>query len=253
MGLFARHIRAQVEEALDWARVIMIHGASRQSGKTTLAHGGDDRRGPRRYVRVDGRRGATRECSGRSGDIPRSSALSSDNRRSSTGKLPEGGDRLVFAVKQARRRITQPERTPGRFILTGSTNFLTVPNISESLAGRVQIFRLWPLSEAELIGTHPTEIDCWFEGGPDPTPGIRARPRRLSGTGVSGRVTRKPSASTPAGGAAGSRDMSRPSSNATSPLSPTSAKPLPWRRCSDGLPHSPAGRSTFPTLPDDWE
>ncbi|MDE0168432.1 MAG: hypothetical protein OXK16_13325 [bacterium] len=36
MGLFARHIRTQIEEAMDWARVIMIHG-TRQSGKTTLA------------------------------------------------------------------------------------------------------------------------------------------------------------------------------------------------------------------------
>ena len=31
---------------------------------------------------------------------------------------------------------------PGRFLLTGSTNFLTVPTISESLAGRAAIVQL---------------------------------------------------------------------------------------------------------------
>ena len=33
-------------------------------------------------------------------------------------EVQRGGDRLVFAVK----RLVDEERTPGRFILTGSTN-----------------------------------------------------------------------------------------------------------------------------------
>ena len=73
-----------------------------------------------------------------------------------------GGDRVVRAVKQ----LVDAETTPGRFLLTGSTNFLTVPTISESLAGRVQILRLWPFSEAELVGIVPAAIDRWFEGAP---------------------------------------------------------------------------------------
>ena len=158
MGLFARHIRTQVEEALDWARVIMIHGA-RQSGKTTLARMIAEARGGT-YASMDDE--GLRESVL---DDP-VTFLAHQRYPLVIDEVQRGGDRLVFAVK----RLVDEERTPGRFILTGSTNFLTVPNISESLAGRVQIFRLWPLSEAELIGTHPTEIDCWFEGGPDPTP-----------------------------------------------------------------------------------
>lgn len=71
-----------------------------------------------------------------------------------------GGDRLVRAVK----RLVDEDPTPGRVLLTGSTNFLTVPTISESLAGRARLLRLWPLSEAELAGRPPRVIDGWFEG-----------------------------------------------------------------------------------------
>ena len=56
-----------------------------------------------------------------------------------------GGNRVVRTIK----RLVDADTTPGRFLLTGSTNFLTVSTISESLAGRVRILGLWPLSEAE--------------------------------------------------------------------------------------------------------
>jgi len=56
------------------------------------------------------------------------------------------GDRLVVAVKA----VVDDDQRPGRFLLTGSTNFLTVPTISETLAGRVDLVTLWPLAEAEL-------------------------------------------------------------------------------------------------------
>lgn len=57
---------------------------------------------------------------------------------------------------------------PGRFLLTGSTNFLTVPTISESLAGRVRILHLWPLSEAGIAGTAGAPIEAWLDGEPPP-------------------------------------------------------------------------------------
>ncbi len=158
MDLFARHIRSQIEDATEWARVIMIHGA-RQSGKTTLARMiAEDRGGT--YVSMDDE--GLRESVL---DDP-VTFLAHQRHPLVIDEVQRGGDRLVFAVK----RLVDEERTPGRFILTGSTNFLTVPGISESLAGRVQIFRLWPLSEAELAGTRPPEIDRWFEGGPKPIP-----------------------------------------------------------------------------------
>ena len=42
------------------------------------------------------------------------------------------------------------QRTPGRFLLTGSTNVYLVPQLSESLAGRMQIVPLHPLTQFEL-------------------------------------------------------------------------------------------------------
>ncbi len=53
---------------------------------------------------------------------------------------------------------TERDRRPGQFFLSGSTRFLTVPTISESLAGRVAILDLWPLSVAERAGVRPEII-----------------------------------------------------------------------------------------------
>ena len=158
METVARHIQPEIEDALEWSRVVLLHGA-RQSGKSTLAqmiardHGGT-------YVSLDD-------------DDLRENVLTDPVAFLASQRYPlvidevqRGGNRMVVAVKQ----LVDQERTPGRFLLTGSTNFLTVPNISESLAGRVQIFRLWPISEAELAGTRSKEIESWFQDGPNPAP-----------------------------------------------------------------------------------
>lgn len=41
------------------------------------------------------------------------------------------------------------DRSPGRFLLTGSANLLMVPQLSDSLAGRMELVLLHPLTEAE--------------------------------------------------------------------------------------------------------
>jgi uncharacterized protein len=46
--------------------------------------------------------------------------------------------------------ITDKEKIPGQFIVTGSQNFLMMEKISQSLAGRISIFTLLPLSIEEL-------------------------------------------------------------------------------------------------------
>lgn len=46
----------------------------------------------------------------------------------------------------------------GRFILTGSQNFLLLQNISQSLAGRCAVLHLLPFSQAELTGRSPIEL-----------------------------------------------------------------------------------------------
>ena len=44
-------------------------------------------------------------------------------------------------------------RTPGRYILTGSADVLTLPRVSESLAGRIEVLPLWTLAQIELAGS----------------------------------------------------------------------------------------------------
>ncbi len=169
MEVVRRHLQDRIEEALEWSRVVMLHGA-RQCGKTTLARMIADRRAGT-YVSLD-----DEAQLGMALADPVTFLL--DRRHPLVvDEVQRGGDRVVRAVKQ----LVDAERTPGRFLLTGSTNFLTVPTISESLAGRVQIFHLWPLSEAELAGVLPTEVDSWFEGVSDaPTAARTTRDQYLA-------------------------------------------------------------------------
>jgi len=48
------------------------------------------------------------------------------------------------------KRIIDLERKPGRYVLTGSTNLMFLPTLSDSLAGRVEIQRLYPLAQCEI-------------------------------------------------------------------------------------------------------
>ena len=152
MELIGRHLRPRLGEALDAFRAVVLHGA-RQCGKTTLARLVTEQRGGE-YVSLDD-------------DAEREAALADPltflaarRRPLAVDEIQLGGDRVVRAVK----RLVDADPDPGRFLLTGSTNFLTVPTISESLAGRVRILRLCPLSERELSGGSPPDVGRWFEG-----------------------------------------------------------------------------------------
>ena len=159
MDHIARHIRPRLDDALDTARAVVLHGA-RQSGKTTLARSvAAERDGS--YVTFDDEQALDAALADphtfvRAYPYP----LVID-------EIQVGGQRVVRAIKMA----VDTDNTPGRFLLTGSTNFLTVPTISESLAGRAAILRLWPLSQAELAGVPapspegtPSTIERWFDG-----------------------------------------------------------------------------------------
>ena len=66
---------------------------------------------------------------------------------------------LALAIKSA----VDADRKPGRFLLTGSANAMILPKLAESLAGRMEIHTLWPLSQGELAGTRDLFIDTVFE------------------------------------------------------------------------------------------
>ena len=65
------------------------------------------------------------------------------------------------------QRVMDERNEPGQFILSGSQNFLLLNSISQSLAGRVAILHLLPLSYTELThaGETPSNDEFVFRGG----------------------------------------------------------------------------------------
>lgn len=74
-------------------------------------------------------------------------------------EIQRGGDPLVLALKQ---RLDSSQRR-GQYILTGSTNFLTTPQLSESLAGRIDLVTLWPLAVGEVTRGSDDFVDRAFD------------------------------------------------------------------------------------------
>lgn len=66
-------------------------------------------------------------------------------------RAPELLRAIKFSVDQ--------QRQPGRFLLTGSANVLALPQIGDSLAGRMEILTLLPLSLAEINRRDPLFIE----------------------------------------------------------------------------------------------
>ncbi len=73
---------------------------------------------------------------------------------------------LLLAIKKS----VDEDRRPGRFLLTGSANLMAVPNVADSLAGRMETLSLLPLSQSEIEGRSTNWLDCVFSGQfPQPT------------------------------------------------------------------------------------
>ena len=154
-------------EALEDSPAVLIHGP-RQCGKTTLAQvvcapnqvrwrGGrpawEGHAAPRgaehAYVSFDDevvRGGAETDPMGFVAALPERVILDEVQR--------------VPGLFAALKLDIDRRRVPGRFVLTGSSNALRVPTLADSLAGRLQIVRLHPLSQLEM------------EAGPDAAPGF---------------------------------------------------------------------------------
>jgi predicted AAA+ superfamily ATPase len=54
-------------------------------------------------------------------------------------------------------------RKPGRFILAGSANVLLLPQLADSLAGRMEIIHLRPLAQSEIAGKKPEFLQQLFK------------------------------------------------------------------------------------------
>lgn len=60
------------------------------------------------------------------------------------------------------KKVVDENRESGRFILSGSADIMTLPKLSESLAGRSEIFYMYPLSRSEILGKSGIFIDSIF-------------------------------------------------------------------------------------------
>lgn len=140
--MYRRFIEPKIAEALTDTRVVLIVGP-RQSGKTTLAEklANDDMP----FLTLD-------------------DPTTLDVARADPVSFMRGLDRAVIDEIQrapelllAIKRTVDADKRPGRFLLTGSANLMTLPQIADSLAGRMEVAELLPLAQAEMRN-RPTDF-----------------------------------------------------------------------------------------------
>lgn len=148
--MLTRNITPKIIEALSDTPVVMLNGA-RQTGKSTLAKSLISENHIRRYVTLDD---ATALAAAQHDPAGFLAGLGESTVIDEIQRAPE----LFVAIKADVDR----NRKPGRYLLTGSANVLLLPRLSESLAGRMEIFTLWPLSQGEFAGIRESFIDALF-------------------------------------------------------------------------------------------
>ena len=148
-ALYPRFAAAHVATALRDTPVVMVIGP-RQCGKTTLAR--DFVKNSRDFITMDD---DTVLGSARSDPAGLIRGLN----RATIDEVQRAPD-LLRAIK----RSVDEDRRAGRFLLTGSANLLTLPQVSESLAGRMEIVHLFPLAQSEIYGKEPGFLKAAFKG-----------------------------------------------------------------------------------------
>lgn len=149
-SLRPRFATDRIVEALGDTRVVLLAGP-RQSGKTTLARGlaGEGRA----YLTLDDATTLAAAQADPAGLVRGLNAAIIDE----VQRAPD----LLLAIKDAVDR----DGRPGRFLLTGSANLMTLPRVADSLAGRMETIRLLPLAQAEVLGdARPTFLSSLFAG-----------------------------------------------------------------------------------------
>jgi len=150
--LFPRFAERAVRAALADTRVVVINGA-RQVGKSTLA---DNVVPPGSRVLTLDDAAVLAAARADPADFVRHEGLLFIDE---VQRAPE----LLLAIKADVDR----RPAPGRYLLTGSAQILALPRLSDSLAGRMEIVELWPLSQGELRRRKEKEpfIDELLAGG----------------------------------------------------------------------------------------
>jgi predicted AAA+ superfamily ATPase len=137
MKTLPRMVSAALSDRLRAMPAVVVTGA-RQTGKSTLAE--QLVPGERRYATLD--------------DLDVLDAARRDPELLVGGSGPVTLDEVQRepALLRAVKRAIDRDRTPGRFLLTGSANLLLMRQVSESLAGRASYLTLWPMTRREQRG-----------------------------------------------------------------------------------------------------
>src|SRR5713226_3861597 len=147
--MYPRFAAAGVKAALADTRVVLIVGP-RQAGKSTLVKTMAGAERP--YYTLDDP--ATLEAAK---SDPKGLIRGLD--QATIDEIQRAPD-LLLAVKES----VDVDQRPGRFLLTGSSNIMTLPAVADSLAGRMEIIELLPLARSEIRGREPTFLDLAFRG-----------------------------------------------------------------------------------------
>ena len=149
MDELPRQLEPITREALSSFRVVVVTGP-RQAGKTTLVRQTLGDSGT--FARLD------REATLRAAlEDPEGFAAFGETPRA-FDEVQRAGEPLIRAVKN----IVDEDPSRGQFLLNGSADFLTVPTISESLAGRAAFLELWPFTQGELHGAPDGFLEMAF-------------------------------------------------------------------------------------------
>ncbi|MDE3010589.1 MAG: ATP-binding protein [Pseudomonadota bacterium] len=147
--MFERFIKWRVEEALADTPVVLIVGP-RRAGKTTLVREMEE--AGRTYLTLDDQTVLEAARSDPAGFIRNLD-------RTIIDEIQRAPD-LLLAIK----KTVDEDYRPGRFLLTGSANVLTLPRVADSLAGRMETIHMLPLARAEIEGRTPTFLEHLFAG-----------------------------------------------------------------------------------------
>jgi predicted AAA+ superfamily ATPase len=149
-SMYRRNITNRILDALVDTPVVFLRGA-RQTGKSTLVQMITDGQYPAHYVTLDNASilsAASSDPAGFIAGIKKPVAIDEIQR------VPE----LILSIKEDVDR----HRQPGRYLLTGSADVMTVPRVSDALAGRMEVLTLWPLSLGEIKGSGENIVDLLF-------------------------------------------------------------------------------------------
>ena len=151
--LVPRFATARLLEALQDSPAVLI-GGPRQCGKTTLALSLCERRYTAGAGRLPGLPPDGLGYAYITFDDPAAQAAAEADPVGFVADLPERSvlDEVQKApgIFTALKVVIDRDRVPGRFVLTGSANVLLIPRMADSLAGRMETVRLYPLAQAEL-------------------------------------------------------------------------------------------------------